>query len=47
MIKALSQYLETGLKEKGKTQDVVSEVNLNLAIIYNKSERYLNGITTN
>jgi len=46
IVKALDQYLEIGIREKGKTQDVGSGANLNLTIIYNKSERYLNSITS-
>jgi hypothetical protein len=31
-VQALNQYPETGIRERGKIQDVVSEANLNLAI---------------
>ncbi len=43
---ALNLKRKNGLRKKGKPQDVGMGTDLDLSIIYNRSERYLNSISS-
>jgi len=46
MIEAQNLDRKTGIRRKWQTQDVGSGANLDYAIIFDKSDRYLNSVTT-